>query len=129
MGPMSSRVASTAVACLVLFGLSLAGTGVARQEVAPSFTARPVLVKSAGGAFLHYQLDRRAVRTHVTIAGRTARIRHEGGAADDVYDAFVSDAGMRAGKEYAVHVSVVSASGGTATRDERLLLHARFPAS
>jgi hypothetical protein len=111
----------------VVAALWLAGTGLAQQKVAPSFSVRPVLVKSAGGAFVHYALDRRAVHARVSIAGHIARIRHEGGARDFVYDAFVKDASLHSGKIYAVTVMVVSATGGTATRREKLLLHHTFP--
>jgi hypothetical protein len=67
------------------------------------------------------------VRTHVEIAGHTARIRHEGGSKDAVYDGFVTDADLRSGRTYAVSVIVVSATGGSATRREKLLLHRTFP--
>jgi hypothetical protein len=109
--------------------LWLAGTGLAQQKVAPSFSVRPVLVKSAGGAFVHYALDRRAVRARVSIAGHIARIRHEGGAKDFVYDAFVNDRRLRPGHYYRVSVTVTSRTGGVASRREKLLLHRTFPRS
>jgi hypothetical protein len=111
----------------VVAALWLAGTGLAQQKVAPSFSVRPVLVKSAGGAFVSYELDRRAVRARVSIAGHIARISHVGGAKDFVYDAFVKDASLHSGKIYAVNITVVSVTGGTATRSEKLLLHRTFP--
>jgi hypothetical protein len=124
---MSNTQRALVVAGAVAAMLTAADLSAAQQAVAPSFTVRPVLVKSAGGAFLHYQLDRQAVRAHVTIAGRNASIRHDGAAKDAVYDAFVKDASLRSGKVYAVSVSVDSSSGGRATRSEKLFLHRTFP--
>jgi hypothetical protein len=115
------------VAAGVGAALCFAGTSLAGEAVAPSFDVRPVLVKSTGGAFLHYQLDRRAVGTHVEIAGHAARIRHGGGPKDTVYDCFVKDADLRSGRTYAVSVTVLAATGGSATRSEKLLLHRTFP--
>jgi hypothetical protein len=50
-----------------------------------------------------------------------------GGAKDFLYDAFVKDASLHSGKIYAVNITVVSVTGGTATRSEKLLLHRTFP--
>jgi hypothetical protein len=98
----------------------------AGERTAPSFLVHPVLVKSAGGAFVHYQLDRVAAHTDVVIDGTIGRVGHEG-KLEAVYDAFVSDARLRSGHCYRVTVTVVSRTGGVASRRELLYLHRSFP--
>jgi hypothetical protein len=124
---MTSRLVPAVIAVCVLAASAPTGVSVAGERTAPSFLVRPVLVKSAGGAFVHYALDRRAVHARVSIAGHIARIRHEGGAKDFVYDAFVRDARLRAGRSYRVSVTVTSRTGGVASRREVLYLHRSFP--
>jgi hypothetical protein len=124
---MTSLLRPAMISACVLAASAPAGVSAAGERTAPSFLVRPVLVKSAGGAFVHYALDRRAVRARVSIAGRIARIRHEGGAKDFVYDAFVTDGRLRAGRSYRVSVTVTSRTGGVASRRELLYLHRSFP--
>lgn len=91
------------------------------------FAVTPVLVKSTGGAFVHYQLTGRAVRSTVLIAGKRARITQDGAPSEAVYDAFVSNANLRSGRSYRVRITVVSKAGATTRRSESLYLHKRFP--
>lgn len=124
---MFHRILIGASAALLLAAGSASGaTG---QHKALAFTVKPVLVKSSGGATLHYQLDRPAKRTHVLIAGRTAKLRRDGSAKEAVYDAFVTDSSLRSGRSYRVCITVVSSSGGVTKRSERLFLHKTFPRS
>jgi hypothetical protein len=124
---MSSRLRLAAISGCVLAISGPAGVSAAGERTAPSFLVRPVLVRSAGGAFVHYALDHRAVHARVSIAGHIARIRHEGGAKDFVYDAFVNDRRLRPGHYYRVSVTVTSRTGGVASRRELLYLHRSFP--
>lgn len=99
----------------------------AAEQTAPSFRVRPVLVKSSDGAFVHYQLDRQTTRSDVLINGRRARVFRTGGPREAVFDVFVSDGRLRSGRLYPVSITVVSRTGGTASRRELLYLHKRFP--
>jgi hypothetical protein len=124
---MTTRLRLAVICVCFVAGSAPAGVSAAGERTAPSFLVRPVLVKSAGGAFVHYTLDRRAVHARVSIAGHIARIRHEGGAKDFVYDAFVNDGRLRPGHYYRVSVTVTSRTGGVASRRELLYLHRSFP--
>lgn len=75
----------------------------------------------------HHELDRPGNRTRVVIAGHAAKLRREGGVKEAVYDAFVSDSSLRAGRSYGVRITVVSASGAVTARREHLYLHKTFP--
>jgi hypothetical protein len=99
----------------------------AAEQTAPTFLVRPVLVGSAGGAFVHYQLDRVAAHTKVVINGMAGRVEHSGKSSEATYDAFVRDGRLRSGHYYRVSVTVVSRSGGVAARREVLYLHRSSP--
>ena len=124
---MSSRIRLAAVSVGVLAAIGPAAVSRAGEHVAPSFLVRPVLVKSAGGAFVHYQLDRVAAHTNVLINGTAGRVTHGGPASAGSYDVFVSDVRLRPGHYYRVSVTVVSRTGGMASRRELLYLHRSFP--
>jgi hypothetical protein len=124
---MCSRLRLAAIAACILAVSAPAGVSAAGERIAPSFLGRPVLVRSAGGAFVHYQLDRVAAHADVVIDGTAARVSHTGGVSDAVYDAFVNDARLRPGHDYRVSVTVTSRTGGVASRRELLYLHRSFP--
>jgi hypothetical protein len=124
---MTSRLRLTVVAVCVLAALGPAAVSRAGEQTAPSFLVRPVLVTSAGGAFVHYQLDRVPAHTDVVVKGTTARVRQTGGSSSASFDAFVTDRSLRSGHYYRVSVTVVSRTGGIASRREVLYLHRSFP--
>jgi hypothetical protein len=113
--------------CCASLVLTTAAVEGKSATTAPSFAVRPVLVKAAGGAVLHYALDGPARTARVTIDGVEASVSSTGGPASAVYDAFVKNARLRVGRSYRVSISVTSRSGGAACRRERLYLHRRFP--
>jgi hypothetical protein len=124
---MTSHFRLAGVAVSVLAALVPAALSRAGEQTAPSFLVRPVLVRSADGAFVHYQLDRVAAHTHVVISGTAGLVKHSGKPSDAVYDAFVRDRRLRSGHYYRVSVTVVSRTGGVAFRRELLYLHRSFP--
>jgi hypothetical protein len=124
---MTPRLRLAVVSVCVLAAIGPAAVSRAGEHTAPSFLVRPVLVKSAGGAFVHYQLDRVAAHTDVVVNGTTARVRQTGGSSSASYDAFVKDKSLRSGHYYRVSVTVISRTGGMASRRELLYLHRSFP--
>jgi hypothetical protein len=124
---MTPRLRVAVLGVCVLAASAPAAVSRAGEQTAPSFLVRPVLVRSAGGAFVHYQLDRVAAQADVLINGTAGRVRQTGGSSEAVYDAFVNDGSVRPGHYYRVSVTVVSRSGGVASRRELLYLHRSFP--
>jgi hypothetical protein len=124
---MTSLLRAAVVSLCVFAAIGPAAVSRAGEHTAPSFLVRPVLVKSAGGAFVHYALDRVAAHSDVVVNGGTARVRQSGGSSSASYDAFVSDGRLRSGHYYRVSVTVISRTGGMASRRELLYLHRSFP--
>jgi hypothetical protein len=124
---MNSRLRLAVGFTCALAALAPAAASRAGEQTAPSFLVRPVLVRSAGGAFVHYQLDRAAVHSDLVIDGTTGHVRNSGKRSEAVYDGFVKDGSLRAGHYYRVSVTVTSRTGGVASRRELLYLHRSFP--
>jgi hypothetical protein len=124
---MTSRRRLAVVSVCVLAALGPAAVSRAGEQTAPSFLVRPVLVKSAGGAFVHYRLDRVAAHTDVLINGTAGRVTHSGNASEASYDVFVSDGRLHSRHYYRVSVTVVSRTGGVASRRELLYFHRSLP--
>lgn len=125
----ANLVASGAV-LVALTGTALAAPhGRTSRSKAVGFIGQPVLTKTSGGAFVSYRLDRqvRSRFTSVRIAGQSARVNVDGPSSSAVYQAFVRNGELRAGRVYTVCIRVVSRSGGIVTRRESLYLHKRFP--
>ena len=118
-----------AIVCLLAVGA--AGAEQAPADTPPrrgfGFEIQPVAVKSSGGAVVHYQLNRRAKRSAVFVAGVRARVRQTGGATSTVYDALVTDRSLWSGRRVRVRLRIVSRRGEVIRRDERLFLHRRWP--
>jgi hypothetical protein len=124
---MNSRLRLAVGSACALAAIGPAAVSQAGEQTAPSFLVRPVLVRSAGGAFVHYQLDRAAAHSDVVINGTTGHVRNSGKPSEAIYDVFVKDRGLRSGHYYRVSVTVISRTGGVASRRELLYLHRSFP--
>jgi hypothetical protein len=124
---MSSRLRLAVGSACALAAVAPAAVSRAGEHTAPSFLVRPVLVKSAGGAFVHYQLDRAAAHSDLVIDRTTGHVRNSGKRSEAVYDGFVEDARLRPGRYYRVSLTVTSRTGGVASRQELLYLHRSFP--
>jgi hypothetical protein len=81
------------------------------------------LGKISGGAGVQYELDATPASQVVTIAGRTARVRQQKETGPREYAAFVTTAGLKAGRTYTVTIKVTGKDGATRTQRERLVLH------
>jgi len=126
-----TRMRKSVVTIVYVLIAGATGAGQAPADTPPrggfGFEIQPVAVKSSRGAVVHYQLNRRAERTAVFVAGVRARVRQTGGATSTVYDAFVTDRSLRSGRRVRVRLRIVSRRGEVIRRDERLFLHRRFP--
>ena len=120
-------VGRSLIVVAALAGSVPASQAIAGEAVAPGFRNRPLLVKTNDGAVVHYQLERQARRSTVSVAGVQAQVHLTGPKSSSVYDAFVASRSLRGGRMYWVHVRIVSRSGGIAERAERLYLHRRWP--
>jgi hypothetical protein len=115
-------------AALVGSVLAVPITEVANADGKVAFASKPILVKTSGGAYVEYVLNRNATKHAITIGGHKARFYVDKHAGAGHYRGFVDVPGMVTGTAYTVKIAVVR-PGKDLVRVDRLVLRSQHPAA
>jgi hypothetical protein len=113
-------------AALVGSVLAVPATETANADGKVAFASKPILVKTSGGAYVEYVLNRDATKHAITIGGHKARFYVDRHAGSGHYRGFVEVPRMVAGRTYTVKI-VVTRPGKDIVRVDRLVLRSRHP--
>jgi hypothetical protein len=99
-------------AVAALAAIAAGGVASAQQSTTPRLASDPFLGRVSGGAAVRYKLTRTPASQTVTIAGHAATVKVTDKSTRE-YTALIHQAGLRAGRTYAVAITAVARSGKT----------------